>query len=125
MSNGWDAKGLSSWAMQPVPRQPKPVSQIKKMSAPMTFEAAASGDAAKEQINRRDASGSLQKYLDPLYAEAELCELGEATKFSIEVKPEELLADVQRRAARTAPLTMRSPISSSSAPVQAYARAGD
>ncbi len=86
----WDVKGLSSWAMQRF-HVSLPVSAIKKMTPDEVEDRLR--DAAKEQISRRDCSG-LTKYLEPLYAETELCNWAK-DKFNIEVKPTELLADVK------------------------------
>ena len=50
--------------------------------------------AALEQIDKRDCS-EIMRYLEPLYSERELCTWAES-KFGIEIKPEELVADAGR-----------------------------
>ena len=72
--------------------------QIRKMTPRDVAERLR--EAALEQIEKRDVSG-LKKYLEPLYAERELCAWAKE-KFAIVVTPKELLVegrDEERRSA--------------------------
>ncbi|HET6248626.1 MAG TPA: SEC-C metal-binding domain-containing protein [Tepidisphaeraceae bacterium] len=87
-TESWDTRGLSSWAMSRF-QVNLAQNQIRKMTAHDVAEKLR--DAALEQIEKRDVS-SLQKYLEPLYPEKELCAWAK-DKFAITVKPEELVID--------------------------------
>jgi preprotein translocase subunit SecA len=82
---GWDVKGLQSWAMSRF-KVNLPVSVIRNSTADaleMQIK-----EAAVVQVNRTNCSG-LQKYLEPNYAEKELCAWAE-DKFRIKIAVEEL-----------------------------------
>ena len=87
-TEAWDTRGLSSWAMSRF-HVSLSQNQIRKMTPDEVKERLR--DAAIEQIQKRDVNGLL-KYLEPLYAEKELCAWAKE-KFAISVKPEELLVD--------------------------------
>jgi preprotein translocase subunit SecA len=87
----WDTRGLSNWAQQRF-QVDLPQSQIRKTSPAQLEEQLQ--EAALEQIEKRDVGG-LAKFLEPLYAESQLCAWAEA-KFGMEVKPQELLIDEGR-----------------------------
>ena len=95
--NAWDVKGLSSWAMSRF-RVNLPQNQIRKMSAEDVEERLR--NAAIEQIAKIDCS-ALAKFLEPLYAERELCGWAKA-KFFIAVLPEELLVNPKTRERKSA-----------------------
>jgi preprotein translocase subunit SecA len=84
--SAWDTRGLSSWAMSRF-HVSLSQNQIRKMTPDEVKEKLR--DAAIEQIEKRDVNGLL-KYLEPLYAEKELCAWAKE-KFAISVKPEEML----------------------------------
>ncbi|HZL35916.1 MAG TPA: SEC-C metal-binding domain-containing protein [Tepidisphaeraceae bacterium] len=85
-TDSWDTRGLSSWAMSRFSVS-LPQSQIRQMTA--TQVAQRLRDTAIEQIEKRDVNGVL-KFLEPLYAEKELCAWAKE-KFNIEVKPDEMM----------------------------------
>ncbi|MDB5320121.1 MAG: preprotein translocase subunit SecA [Phycisphaerales bacterium] len=92
-SQGWDVKGLSSWAMSRF-HVNLPQTQIKKMTKDEVEDRLR--EAAIEQIEKREVTG-LVKYLDPLYAEGELANWARE-KFDIQIDPKEfLLEDVRTR----------------------------
>jgi preprotein translocase subunit SecA len=95
--SGWDARGLSSWAMSRF-HVSLSQGQIRKMD-PVELEEKLR-QAAIEQIDKRDCS-PLLKYLEPLYAEGELARWARE-KFAIEVAPEEFMADAERGMAQPA-----------------------
>ena len=86
-TDAWDTRAVtSSWAMSRF-HVSLPQNQIRKMTSQDVNERLR--EAAIEQIENRDVN-SLQKYLEPLYAERELCAWAKE-KFAVSVKPEELL----------------------------------
>jgi len=85
-TDAWDTKGLSSWAMSRF-HVNFSQAQIRRMTAVDVAEKLR--EAAIEQIEHRDVNGLL-KYLEPLYAEKELCAWAKE-KFAVNVKPEELV----------------------------------
>jgi preprotein translocase subunit SecA len=87
----WHVKDLSSWAMSRFQVQLSQA-QFRKMTSKEVEDRLK--EAALEQIQHRDCS-PLLKYLEPLYAERELCRWAKE-KFNVEVDPEEILADVER-----------------------------
>jgi preprotein translocase subunit SecA len=90
---GWDVKGLSSWAMSRF-RVNLPQTQIKRMSKDEVEDRLR--EAALEQIEKRDCAG-LVKYLEPLYAEGELANWAR-DKFDIKIDPKEFVVeDVKTR----------------------------
>ena len=99
---GWDAKGLSSWAMSRF-QVNLSQSQIRKMD-PVELEEKLR-HAAIEQIEKRDCS-PLLKYLEPLYAEGELARWARE-KFAIEVEPGQFMADAERGMAQPAEVIVK------------------
>ena len=93
----WDAKGLSAWAMTRFGVE-LPQSEIKTMQAE-ELEAQLK-QAALEQIDKNDCA-SLTPYLEPLYAEKELCNWAKQ-KFGVEIMPDELLVDASRGTQKSA-----------------------
>jgi preprotein translocase subunit SecA len=93
----WNTKDLQSWAMS---RFQVNLSQadMRKSTAQELEEKLRK--AAVEQIDKRDCSG-LMKYLDANFAEQELSNWAR-DKFGIEIKAEEILADVQSHTRKTA-----------------------
>jgi len=87
----WHMKDLISWAMSKYQVQLSQA-QLKKMNGHEVESKLK--EAALEQISGRDCTG-LQKYLEPMYAEQELSRWAKE-KFSIEVDPEETVADKLR-----------------------------
>jgi len=87
----WDTRGLSSWAMSQF-QVNLTQGQIRKMDPDELEETLR--QAAIQQVQQRDCS-PLARYLEPLYAEGELCRWA-AEKFGITVRPTELLADEGR-----------------------------
>jgi preprotein translocase subunit SecA len=96
--DGWDTKGLSSWAMSRF-HVNLPQAQIRKMDSDELEERLRV--AAVEQIENRDVS-SLQKYLEPLYAEKELSNWAKE-KFAIEIDPKEMVVAAGRESDRKPP----------------------
>ncbi len=82
---GWDVKGMQSWAMSRF-KVNLSMSQIRQSTA-REIEARLR-DAAVEQVNRTDCT-PVMKYLDPHYAERELCAWAQ-DKFRLTITPEEL-----------------------------------
>jgi preprotein translocase subunit SecA len=82
---GWDVKGLQSWAMSRF-KVSLSMNQLRQ-STPAEIEEKLKA-AAIEQVNHADCT-PLQKYLEPHYAEKELCAWAE-DKFRIKITPEEL-----------------------------------
>ncbi len=87
----WDIKGLANWAANRFGVEISPT-ELRTMD-PLHLEETLR-TAALEQIDKRDCS-QIMRYLEPLYSEHELCTWAES-KFGIEIKPEELVADVGR-----------------------------
>jgi preprotein translocase subunit SecA len=100
--SGWDARGLSSWAMSRF-HVSLSQGQIRKMDPDELEEKLRS--AAIEQIEKRDCS-PLQKYLEPLYAEGELARWARE-KFAIDVAPEQFMADAERGMAHPAEVIVK------------------
>ena len=87
----WDTKGLANWATTRfgVKISPTTLQTMDPLNLEETLRT-----AALEQIDKRDCS-QIVRYLEPLYSEGELCNWAQS-KFGIEIKPEELMADVGR-----------------------------
>jgi len=87
-SRDWDTKGLSAWAQS---RYAVTISQaqLRKMTRDEVEECIK--EAAYEKIATRDCAG-IVKYLEPLFAQAELSRWAQE-KFGIEVGPREMIAD--------------------------------
>ena len=94
----WDTKGLSSWAMSRF-QVNLAQNQIRRMNAREVEEKLHS--AAIEQIDKRDCS-ALLKYIQPLYAERELCNWAKE-KFGVEIAPEEIVLDDKSGTRKPAP----------------------
>jgi preprotein translocase subunit SecA len=90
-SQGWDVKGLSSWAMSRF-RVNLPQTQIKRMTKDEVEERLRT--AALEQIEKRECTG-LEKYLDPIYSESELANWARE-KFDIQIDPKDFLLEDAR-----------------------------
>jgi preprotein translocase subunit SecA len=84
----WNIEGLQSWAQSQFQVELKP-SQIRTMDAQELQEQLAR--RATEQIASREVD-ALLKYLEPRYAERELCNWARE-KFGIEVEPGEMILD--------------------------------
>ncbi len=93
----WDMRSLSAWAASRF-QVDMPVSQVRKMSAEELEEQLC--QAAIEQIDKRDCAG-LNRFLEPLYPEKELCSWADA-KFSVQITPEELMVDAERNMPKSA-----------------------
>ncbi len=91
-SGNWDARNLSSWAMSRFQVQLSQ-SQIRRMTLE-ELEGRLRA-AAVEQIENRAMTG-LDRLLDRLFAETALANWA-IDKFGIEIKPEEMMADVKTR----------------------------
>jgi len=87
-TDSWDARGLQSWAMSRfhVSLTPQQIRQMEPREVEDRLR-----EAAIEQINKRDVAG-LVRFLDPNYAENELCAWAK-DKFGVDVKPQEMLED--------------------------------
>jgi len=96
-TQGWDTKGLQSWAMSRF-QVNWSQAQIRQMSEVQVREQLRA--AAVEQVNGRDVSG-LMKFLDPFFQENELSAWAR-DKFSIEITPQQMMADERTRAPKTA-----------------------
>ena len=97
-SGNWDAKNMSAWMMNRY-RVNLSQAQIRRMS-PNDLESRLR-QAAVDQIDQRDCS-SLQKYLEPLFAESQLAAWARE-KFNIEISPDEFMAAANTRALKEAP----------------------
>ncbi len=87
---GWDLAGLTSWAMSRF-HVNLSKNELRRMSFDELDEHLR--HAALEMIEKRDCAG-VQKYLEPLYAQGELCNWAK-DKFFLEVAPEELVEDAR------------------------------
>ena len=93
----WDLKSMSAWASTRFQVE-IPQSELRKID-PQYLEQRLR-DAALAQIDQRDCA-AVERYLEPGYSEGQLAEWAN-TKFGIEVKPEEMIVDVERRLRRPA-----------------------
>jgi preprotein translocase subunit SecA len=87
---GWDTKGLQSWAMSRF-KLNLSQSQIKQMTA--TEVETKLREASVEHVNKTDIA-PLAKFLEPHFAEAQLCNWARE-KFGIDIKPDELFEDAK------------------------------
>jgi preprotein translocase subunit SecA len=91
-ASGWDTKGLQSWAMSKF-KVNLTQSQIRQMTARQVEDKLRI--AAVEQVDKGDCAG-LMKFLEPFFAQQELCSWAR-DKFGIEITPKEMLADETTR----------------------------